>query len=576
MLAIKSCSIGSIAPGTFSGLPNLETLDLNQNLISKIALGSFKGLRNLKRLYLEGQVPSLQIIENGALKDVSNLDDLNLSNNPRLMLNSFRKGFLTGLKNLRTISLNEVGLSGIPPYDKAWENFFQEQVGTCNYLGLRNNGITTQYLPILKKFERLRYLDLQDNAIGYVEGNALPKLQNGELSLDNNRIRFIEVKTFTRMNNLTIRMYRNPFSCHCNNKEFAKWIRDNKQSITTKKKGAGNGLLVPHADAFTCYGPHDMYGKKVIDFIPEWWQCNHALPGIAVACAVAAAAVVAGIVLILYFNRLDIKHWQLEKQDQQENEKKDQKEDEEREEERSLPRTRVLVTYDMKDKTALTWSQEYLDENISKHQMKISLKWAIAPGVKPLWQQVKEVSPSIDFCLVLVTDEFLAKHWPDLSEKSGVHDLMKFVFVLIETKCDELPKDLQWLQCPCLEWPEIWKCACPPLTYRRRQFWNELRVVLKGTGYSLQEVFASLTTAVHEKDRRAHEVLSAAETVEAGADGGTASLTKVDYEKDSGAQEGVSTTEINEVLNSGSAEEGAVVEVTAEPLEDSEVIMVVE
>ncbi|KAK9893076.1 hypothetical protein WA026_023568 [Henosepilachna vigintioctopunctata] len=77
LLILVSCSITEIDADSFSGMPNLEELELGHNLIESFKPGTFKNLPNLKKLYLNKNeiseikwdqwdiLPSLEFIDFG-------------------------------------------------------------------------------------------------------------------------------------------------------------------------------------------------------------------------------------------------------------------------------------------------------------------------------------------------------------------------------------------------------------------------------------------------------------------------------------------------------------------------------
>jgi hypothetical protein len=111
--------------------------------------------------------------------------------------------------------------------------------------------------------------------------------------------------------------------------------------------------------------------------------------------------------------------------------------------------------------------------------MKITQQFPAGPEVHPLWKQVKEFSFQVNAFLVLVSDEFLKNHWPEMAEKSGIENIQKCVFVLFGKKKSELPKEMKRLRCPLIEWPET-GTRFTTLGRERDQFWKELRLALLG------------------------------------------------------------------------------------------------
>jgi Leucine-rich repeat (LRR) protein len=485
-LTITGCFVSDIAPGTFAGLVNLESLYLGENTLRRVTWGMFQGLSNLKKLYLNSQRGFQQIgtIEIGALAHMHNLEILDLSDNGRLQFfppEANSTSFLTGLKKLRVLSMNGIFMHNLPKDENILFKFFEYQEESLTEVRLSGNHLCNHHLPMLRNLRNLRTLDLWNNILGYIQTNSLPKLANATLYLQNNNIMFVEVGALELMENVNITLVDdqdgNPFNCDCSNKEFAKWIYNYRGVSHT-------GVRVVGAVSFSCAGPQHKYEEKVMDYDPQWWECRpYDSFVIALVFILGFIFIIATIIMVISCNRVNIQHWQLERREQA-TPKPDSLADVTGP---LLPRVRTnshhgktgaYLIFNYKDEKVNNWANRYMDANLHLHPMKVSLQWPAGPEVKPLWHQVKEVSFQVNAFLVIMTDEFLENHWPGIAEKCGIENIMKFVVVLFGIKRNKLPKELKRMGCPCLNWP-VKGNKFITLERCRDKFWKELRVCLK-------------------------------------------------------------------------------------------------
>jgi hypothetical protein len=230
-----------------------------------------------------------------------------------------------------------------------------------------------------------------------------------------------------------------------------------------------------------------MYGKTLWDFDAYWWQCSEYIPLIALLALIGLAILVAVITLIVCCNRVNFKHWLLERRQLSIVKKETEQEDAtERtpvfptgQRRDSLPKgkTDAYIIYNYTEENVLRWINQYVQNKLFEHPVKITLQFAAGPTFKPFWQQVKEHGFDVNHFLVIVTDDLLDNHWKEMSEKSGFENLSKIVLVLMGKKKRDLPKDLIRLSCPCLEWPQ--NTYFTTLQREREQFWKQLRLALK-------------------------------------------------------------------------------------------------
>ncbi|XP_064641231.1 trophoblast glycoprotein-like [Lineus longissimus] len=346
------------------------------------------------------------------------------------------------------------------------------------YLARTNLG--NSHTILFKHLKQLEVLDLTDNEFGYIQESTLPKLvENGDLYLFGNKIMYIEEDAFKGLRNRSVTLNENPWHCSCKLAPFSSWLRSNE------------GAAVVDRQELICDGPIQIYGQKVVDYDPYWWECSPYVPLVALLFIVGFLLTVAIIALIVYCNWINIKHCCLERREMA---KPIDDEHRDREDEpvgrdslgqraggySSLRqgKTGAYIIYDMYDRAVLNWVNKYVEDQLFRHPMKITLQFSAGPEVIPLWKQVKDFSFQVNFFLVLVTDGFLELHWPEIAQKSGIDNIMKCVFVLHGKKKSELPKEMTRLSCPCFQWPETGTRFTTP-ERERDQFWKKLRLALK-------------------------------------------------------------------------------------------------
>ncbi|XP_064645662.1 chondroadherin-like protein [Lineus longissimus] len=503
-LSIKKCAIEEIAPGafeelgkltdlrlletkvrsiskeTFKGLTKLSRIDLYRNHITTITKGTFEYLGNLLELDLSHN--RLAYIEDGSLGQLQRLEHLYL-NTQILNYGGFKPSpyLMRGMTKLKRLHFSKVLISfrSMSQYDIA--NFFKDQKDSLEVVSLESVHMTNQYLPVLKSLKRLRILDLSQNEIDYIGNGSLPKLaQNGILNLGFNKITFIDAKAFpANCGDLLFKLEGNSFTCNCKLVEFAKWLRHyNRTGCHSQNR-------------VYCSDPVPMYGTRVVDYAPYWWQCSRYMPLIALVAVVGLAALLALITLVISCHRVDFKHWLLERRAAAKAEVDAEQQAATADRTTlvpagrlcgisSLPKgmTSAYILYNMNEEDVKRWVDRHIEEKLYNHPMKITLQWSAGPDYIPLWKQVKEYGFGVRHFLVLVTEGFLQHHWPLMSENGGVENLSKFVLVLWGVKKKELPKDLLRLRCPCIEWPVL-APKWTTLQREREQFWKRVRLALK-------------------------------------------------------------------------------------------------
>ena len=156
-LNLSDQGIASLQAGDFSGLANLEILDLGENALTMLPESIFTGLTNLENLYLYNH--SLMWVPASIFTGLTNLEGLSLYNNALTML---PESIFTGLTNLEGLTLKYNSLTMLP------EGIF---TGLTNLqvLDLSNNDLPSLPGPLLDDLESRMALvvDLRGNP-GYL------------------------------------------------------------------------------------------------------------------------------------------------------------------------------------------------------------------------------------------------------------------------------------------------------------------------------------------------------------------------------------------------------------------------
>jgi Leucine-rich repeat (LRR) protein len=479
--------------GTFHGMDKLRNLDLNDNRLYDYV---FYGLRELDYLSLTDNIygnlnndyfPELGKIRrmNFAFNRITHIFDntfneslveLDLSYNSFLFGGATSLHILSGLTKLSKLSVSGVDLRSLLEQMGAdyLHLLLKDQTHSLIELHLARTQFTIKHLHMIKSLTELRILNISDNYLEAITGSSLPKLiDGGDLDLVNNKIAFIDKESVQDMLKLNVYLERNPFACSCEYSDFSRWLR------------SAGGAAVKDRDKVVCETPVNLKGSRVMDYDPYWWQCSCYLPLVALIFVVGFFLLVSLVTLIVYCNWINIKHCLLERRELSKAVEVEPQPTE------TTPvlhpelcrnslrqgKTGAFVIYDMYESAVLAWANKYLEEQLFYHPLKITLQWPAGPEVIPLWKHIKDFSFQVNAFLVVVTDEFLKNHWPEIAEKSGVENIMKCVFVLHGKKEKELPKEMRRLQCACLQWPET-RTQFTTMERERSQFWMQLRLAI--------------------------------------------------------------------------------------------------
>lgn len=237
-LTLQALQITKIDDGAFSGLENLEQLDLSYNFISDIPSelrklknleglklysneltsiknNTFSGLTKLKKLLIGVNEITTESIELGAFNDLNNsIEEINLYQNPLYKVPS---DVLRNLKNLKKLSLVKTNLENIengsfvgeykleelhlddnPGLNFEDEGMFNGIEDSLQVLFIRRLKLEKLPQHVLQRLENLHYLDAAGNEIKKIDKHFFNGLRLSQIKLMWNQIRHVDHRAFKK------------------------------------------------------------------------------------------------------------------------------------------------------------------------------------------------------------------------------------------------------------------------------------------------------------------------------------------------------------------------------------------
>ncbi|KAI9550756.1 hypothetical protein GHT06_013401 [Daphnia sinensis] len=214
--------ISAIEAQTFSDLPHLKILNLEENKITRIAKGAFQNIENLEYISLDGNM--ISTIEAEAFHNLPKLETLNLGHNSLEKL-SFdwldQVGTLSAIKldvshNLiQQLSSNRTGwssYSSIRSLDLGYNNisfisrnYFEPIRSSLTHLVLHHNQLRNISRDVYSDMQHLLWLDISNNNIQLVDSDAFANAKSLQvLLLDHNDISEIYQDMLSRSSTLRV------------------------------------------------------------------------------------------------------------------------------------------------------------------------------------------------------------------------------------------------------------------------------------------------------------------------------------------------------------------------------------
>ncbi|XP_044161089.1 LOW QUALITY PROTEIN: vasorin [Bufo gargarizans] len=232
LLDLSHNKLSNLPGGVFKRLTNLSNLDLSSNQITEISAETFQGLSRLERLYLSEN--HIRSIHPDAFRGLENLLELKLTKNQLVVAPAF------SLPHLLLLDLSYNAIPAIHP-----GVFHARNIETLRLAGL---GLKEVPADLLSELKNLHELDLSDNQLSKVPsglrgltklnlaGNvAISQLQLDDFSglsglqdLDLSRmsLRNLPKGLFQSTPRLRgVSLAQNPFNCVCLLSWLTEWLR---------------------------------------------------------------------------------------------------------------------------------------------------------------------------------------------------------------------------------------------------------------------------------------------------------------------------------------------------------------
>lgn len=258
LLDLSQNKISSLQKNIFQSVPNLNNLDLSANQIREITNETFHGLRRLERLYLNGN--RIQHIDPTAFDTLENLLELKLQNNhltvapvlklPQLLLLDLSWNQIPSIEarhfytdNIESLKIAGLGLGTLD------EELFQS-LRNLHELDISDNQLA-KVPRVLHRLRRLTKLNMAGNThISQLQREDFVSLQNlQELDISNMNLRTIPQDFFLFSNRLkAINIAENPFNCVCQMSWIVGWFN-------------GKEVILKRSDETRCHFPPKNAGK---------------------------------------------------------------------------------------------------------------------------------------------------------------------------------------------------------------------------------------------------------------------------------------------------------------------------
>ncbi|XP_026842710.1 slit homolog 3 protein isoform X1 [Drosophila persimilis] len=250
-LELSNNQISSISQRTFSNLRKLEVLKLGGNRLGDYA----QSLRSLSQCLSLRQLDLTANNLNGPLSaqtlaGMRNLESLNLNRN---MIKSIQNKALANFSRLVSLSLRHNQIDVLQ--DHAFYG-----LGALDSLDLSYNGIVAISSSSLQHLSRLTVLDLTHNFLRALTSDLIAPLPSlRELRLAGNDISIVARNAMDGARELqSLQMQDNPLSCDCSIRPFAEWLQVSQlhssltASCVTPPRLEGAPLLQVPVETLSC------------------------------------------------------------------------------------------------------------------------------------------------------------------------------------------------------------------------------------------------------------------------------------------------------------------------------------
>jgi len=246
-LTLQALQMEKLDEGAFTGIENLEQLDLSYNFLAEFPTelrrltnlqdlklyaneiqilenNTFSGMTNLRQLLIG--VNEIDTIDNDAFNDLNNsIEEINLYHNPlykvpteairdlkNLKKLSLVKSHLSTIENgtfLGEYKLKELHLDDNPTLSFEDEGMFSGMEDSLEVLFIRTLNLEKLPLNVLRRLDKLFYLDATDNVIKKIDKHFFNGLKLSHVKLMWNKIKHIDHRAFKNLDRGVILNLRN-------------------------------------------------------------------------------------------------------------------------------------------------------------------------------------------------------------------------------------------------------------------------------------------------------------------------------------------------------------------------------
>lgn len=269
MLDLSQNVLTEIPGGVFEPLSSLRNLDLSANILTHISKDCFSGLVQLERLYLHSN--RIQSIHMEAFEDLKGLLELKLQNNQLTSVPALR---------LPTLLLLDLSFNTLPTLGR--QALQTPHLESLKVVGL---GLTSLDEDLMTSLGNLHELDVSENKLEELPQALWAARGLIKLSLAANPIRELGEKDFRKLVGLQqldlsglkihefpqailqhlpklvhITAAQNPFNCLCPLAWFPPWLRDKR-------------VVLGRPEETRCHFPPSNAGKKLADLDHQDFGC---------------------------------------------------------------------------------------------------------------------------------------------------------------------------------------------------------------------------------------------------------------------------------------------------------------
>ncbi|XP_062607619.1 toll-like receptor 13, partial [Saccostrea cucullata] len=233
-------------------LPELESLDLSHNPITRLqplSFERFKKLRSLKVDHISRAITDSYTFASNSLEILS------IGN-----IAYFNKSIFSNCRQLQSLTILNTDFSG--------ENFTDFLLPLRRLITVKISYGNIKYIPSLRNFSKLIHLDLSQNNIKNIHPSVFDNLKSiCSIVLHHNFISIINEISFPsfvwKNKTISLDLSSNPFDCSCQIIWFVQWLKNNveraenfpdlyKCELPSEKRG----LRLANFDASECHRPN--------------------------------------------------------------------------------------------------------------------------------------------------------------------------------------------------------------------------------------------------------------------------------------------------------------------------------